>query len=77
MRTTSIVLALMAGMTAKSYASTSYSIPGGTVDAANNPVSASAILTLSQVGSQEVLTITGVSLASSSADLIDVRPKRL
>jgi hypothetical protein len=93
----------MAGLTAQGYASTSYSLPGGTTDAGGNPVSASAILSLSLVGSQEVLTvvlenltpnqtsdgenitglelninssqITGVSLASASADLIQVPNK--
>src|ERR1700691_320004 len=103
MRTIVLVVAAMAGLTAQGYASTSYSLPRGTTDAGGNPVSASAILSLSLVGSQEVLTvvlenltpnqtsdgenitglelninssqITGVSLASASADLIQVPNK--
>jgi hypothetical protein len=93
----------MAGLTTQGYASTSYSLPTGTTDSGGNPVSASAILSLSLVGSQEVLTIilenltpnqtsdgenitgvklninssqiTGASIASSSADLIDIPSK--
>jgi hypothetical protein len=103
MRTIFVMLAMMASITAASYASTSYTIPGGTLDEGNNLVSASTILSLSLVGSQEVLTITldnltpnqisdgenitgiepninssqvtGVSLVSSSADLIQVPSK--
>jgi len=93
----------MAGLAAQGYANTSYSLAGGATDSGNNPVSASAILSLSMVGSQEVLTITldnftpnqtsdgenitgvelninssqisGASIASASADLIDVHSK--
>jgi hypothetical protein len=99
MRTTALAVILMVGLTVSGYASTSYST-GATTDVGNNPVDATVILSLSQVGSQEVLTviidnlspnsvsdgenvtglklnvnssqITGVTLASSSADLIQV-----
>ena len=47
----------MAALTVQGYASTSYSLPGGTTDSGGNPVSATATLSLSSVGSQEVLTI--------------------
>ncbi len=99
-RTIILVAVGMAGLTAQGYAGTTYSLPAGTTDAGGNPVSATAILSLSQVGATEVLTIilenfaqnpisdgqnitglelninpaqiTGVTLASSSADQIDV-----
>lgn len=103
MRTIILVAVGMAGLTAQAYAGTTYSLPAGTTDAGGNPVIASAILSLSVVGSQEVLTvilenltpnqtsdgenitgvelninssqITGVALASASADLIQVPSK--
>src|ERR1022692_1481103 len=99
MRIIILAVALMAGLTTSGYANTSYST-GSTTDVNSNPVNATAILSLSQVGATEVLTvilenfspnqvsdgenitgltlninssqITGVTLASSSADLIDV-----
>jgi hypothetical protein len=103
MRTIVLTIALVTGLASQGYAGASYSLPAGTTDAGNNPVSATAILSLSLVGSQEVLTvtlenfaadqisdgenitgiklsinssqITGVTLASSTADLIQVPNK--
>ena len=103
MRTIVLIAVMAAGLTATGYANTTYSLPAGTLDVGNNAVSASAIFSLSMVGSTEVLTviidnfspnqvsdgenvtgiqlninpaqITGVTLVSSSADLIDVPNK--
>jgi hypothetical protein len=59
MRTTILVLTLLVGMTIRSYGSTSYSLPTASppLDLNGNPVSASVILSLSQVGATEVLTV--------------------
>jgi hypothetical protein len=58
MRKTTVFPILLIAMASAGFASTSYSLPGGQQDSGNNPVSASAILSLSLVGSTEVLTVT-------------------
>jgi hypothetical protein len=64
----------MVSTTAESYASTSYSLPGGTTDANSNPVGASAIPSLSLVGSQEVLTITLDNLTPNQTSDGEISP---
>ncbi len=58
MRTTTLLPVLLITVASAGFASTSYSLPGGQQDSGNNSVSASAILSLSLVGSTEVLTVT-------------------